>query len=195
MGHVMKFSDETDQVLVRWAQDGELWALDALLRRYRHKLFRQVVRLVRDSAEAEDVVQESMIAAFRSIDNFRGDSAFFTWLYRIAINIAKNNLLHAGRRLPLYSDLIDANLDNESGASPYIDTPDSILETRELLDLVSVILEDMPTEQRDALLLREVDGLTYEDIAIAMHCPIGTVRSRVHRARDFVTAAVRGRLG
>lgn len=186
-------SGESDQLLVRLAQDGSGAAFDALVLRYRRQLVRQVLPLVRDNSEAEDIVQDALVSAFSSLRNFRGDSSFFTWLYRIAINSAKYSRLRSSRRLPLISDIADEE-DQERMVSEQVielETPESIMESQQLLRLLSEAIDELPVDYRDALLLRELEGLSYEEIAERMHCPVGTVRSRVHRARDSIASTLR----
>lgn len=186
-------SGDSDQLLVRLAQDGSSAAFDALVLRYRRQLVRQVLPLVRDNSEAEDIVQDALVSAFSSLRNFRGDSSFFTWLYRIAINSAKYSRMRSMRRLPLISDIADESdqerLFNEQEMD--LETPESILESQQLLRLLSEAIDELPADYRDALLFRELEGLSYEEIAERMHCPVGTVRSRVHRARDAIATALR----
>lgn len=183
---------DTDQVLVRLAQDGERTAFDILVRRYRRFLIRQVLPLLRDINDAEDVVQEAFVSAYNAIPNFRGDAAFSTWVYRIAINSAKRYRLEAAQRFPIMSDIAEADkiegLMDESQMS--LDTPESLLESSEMLRLINEVFDALPQEQQEALIMREFDGLSYEEIAENMHCPVGTVRSRVHRARDAISAAL-----
>lgn len=186
-------SGESDQLLVRLAQDGSAAAFDALVLRYRRQLVRQVLPLVRDNSEAEDIVQDALVSAFSSLRNFRGDSSFFTWLYRIAINSAKYSRMRSTRRLPLISDIAEdgdqERLYNEQEID--LETPESILESQQLLRLLSDAIDELPADYRDALLFRELEGLSYDEIADRMHCPVGTVRSRVHRARDSIATALR----
>jgi len=183
---------DTDQVLVRLAQDGERAAFDILVRRYRRYLIRQVLPLLRDINDAEDVVQEAFVSAYNAIPNFRGDAAFSTWVYRIAINSAKRYRLESSQRFPLLSDIaetdkIEGMLDEGQMS---LETPESLLESSEMLGLINNVFDALPHEQQEALIMREIDGLSYEEIAENMHCPVGTVRSRVHRARDAISAAL-----
>lgn len=193
VGNIMISASETDQFLVQLAQEGDSRAFDDLVRRYRKKLIRQVLPLVRDVAEAEDIAQEAFVAAFKSIKNFRGESAFSTWLYRIGINLAKHNLIQSNKRPTLYEDLVgSAESHIVLDAEQDFVTPESVAEIHEILLLLDSAMEKLPAEQREALTLLEIEGLTYEEIASSMHCPIGTVRSRVHRARDAVSLALAG---
>lgn len=183
---------ESDQLLVRLAQGGSEAAFNALVLRYRRPLVRQVLAMVRDSTEAEDVVQDALMSAFSSLGSFRGDSSFFTWLYRIAINAAKHSWTRSTRRFPSFSDISDA--DDREGAKEEseidMETPESVLEGKQILRTLSDVIDRLPAEQQEALMLRELDGLSYEQIATAMHCPVGTVRSRVSRARETISAAI-----
>jgi RNA polymerase sigma-70 factor (ECF subfamily) len=188
----MKSTRESDQLLVRQAQDGSEAAFNELVIRYRRLLIRQVLPFVRDSNEAEDIVQDALMSAFSSLKNFRGDSSFFTWLYRIAINSAKHSWSQSTRRLPRFSDFPDTSGDDHMMDEKEIDleTPEALMESRQILRLLSDVIERLPAEQQEALMLRELDGLSYEEIAAAMHCPVGTVRSRVSRAREAISAAI-----
>lgn len=193
----MESSRESDQQLVRLAQDGDKAAFDELVLRYRRQLIRQVLPLARDNSEAEDIVQEALMSAFSSLRNFRGDSSFFTWLYRIAMNSAKYARMRSTRRLPRVSDIGDETDRERLVAEQDMDlaTPESILEGEQLLRLLSAAIDELPADYREALMLRELDGLSYEEIAEKMHCPVGTVRSRVHRARDAITSALQAAFG
>jgi RNA polymerase sigma-70 factor (ECF subfamily) len=188
----MKSSRESDQLLVRLAQDGSEAAFNALVLRYRRLLIRQVMHFARDANEAEDIVQDALMSAFGSLKHFRGDSSFFTWLYRIAINSAKHSWNQSARRLPRFSDISDTSDNDHMLDDREIDleTPEALMESRQILRLLNDVIERLPPEQREALLLRELDGLSYEEIAAAMHCPVGTVRSRVSRAREAISAAI-----
>jgi len=181
-----------DQELVERVQNGEKAAFDILVRRYEHKLANVIGRYIRDPSEVLDVAQEAFIKAYRALPNFRGDSAFYTWLYRIAINTAKNHLVTASRRPP--SDDIDAQeaeqFDGGSGLKEY-ETPERLALRSELAAVIQDAIEELPEDLRTALVLRELDGLSYEEIASAMDCPIGTVRSRIFRARDAVDRRIR----
>jgi RNA polymerase sigma-70 factor (ECF subfamily) len=187
---------ETDQLLVRLAQSGNRPAFDTLVLRYRRRLLRHVLPLVRDEGEAEDVVQDAFFSAFNSLHHFRGDSEFSTWLYRIAINSAKHSLSQAKRRFPNISDFV--NEDDREGMlheqEMDFETPEAMLESQQILHLLNEAIENLPPEQREALMLREIEGLSYDSIAISMDCPIGTVRSRVHRARDGIAAYLHSKL-
>lgn len=181
-----------DQELVKRVQNGEKAAFDILVRKYEHKLANVISRYIRDSSEVMDVSQEAFIKAYRALPNFRGDSAFYTWLYRIAINTAKNYLVAAGRRPP--RDDIDARdaeqFDSAAGLREYA-TPDRVAMRSELATAIQDAIDALPDELRMAIVLRELEGLSYEEIAGAMDCPIGTVRSRIFRARDAIDKRIR----
>jgi RNA polymerase sigma-70 factor (ECF subfamily) len=181
-----------DQELVERVQSGEKAAFDILVRKYEHKLANVISRYIQDSSEVLDVSQESFIRAYRALPNFRGDSAFYTWLYRIAINTAKNYLVAAGRRPP--KDDIDAEeaeqFETGSGLKEYA-TPERLALKSELAATIQDAIDDLPEELRVAIVLRELEGLSYEEIATAMDCPIGTVRSRIFRARDAIEKRIR----
>ena len=184
---------EIDRQLVLRAQLGEKVAFDTLVTKYQRRLFRVAIRMVGDMAEAEDVVQETFIKAYRALSQFRGDSAFFTWLYRIAVNAARNSLESKGRRLPeLHSNKSDD--DETFDVELYlndIDTPESLLLSKQIAQTVNQAMEALPEDWRMALSLREIDGLSYEEIAEMMACPIGTVRSRIFRARESIAEKIR----
>ncbi len=183
---------QTDQRLVEQVKNGYPEAFDLLVRKYQHKIYGLVSRFVSDPSAAEDIVQESFIKAYRSLDRFRGDSAFYTWLYRIAVNTAKNYVVSRGRRPP------DADIDAEeaeqmsgSEALQEFGTPEEVILSTEVTQKVLEVIENLPPDLRTALILREIDGLTYEEIAQVMDCPIGTVRSRIFRAREAVNDALK----
>ncbi len=181
-----------DQELVERVQKGEKAAFDILVRKYEHKLANVISRYIRDPSEVLDVSQEAFIKAYRALPNFRGDSAFYTWLYRIAINTAKNHLVAAGRRPP--KDDIDAQdaeqFEAGSGLKEYA-TPERLVLSNELAVTIQDAIDELPEELRVAIVLRELEGLSYEEIASAMECPIGTVRSRIFRARDAIDKRIR----
>jgi RNA polymerase sigma-70 factor (ECF subfamily) len=181
-----------DDDLVRRVQQGEKGAFDVLVRKYEHKLANVIGRYIHDPSEVLDVSQEAFIKAYRALPNFRGDSAFYTWLYRIAINTAKNHLVAAGRRPP--GDDIDAGdaeqFENAAGLKEYA-TPERLLLKDELELTIQSAIDALPQDLRTAIVLRELEGLSYEDIADAMDCPIGTVRSRIFRARDAIDKRIR----
>jgi RNA polymerase sigma-70 factor (ECF subfamily) len=179
---------EIDQQLVERAQRGDKQAFGLLVDKYQRKLARLLSRFVRDPAEVEDVTQEAFIKAYRALPNFRGDSAFYTWLYRIGINTAKNYLMAAGRRAPTSTsvDSEEAEGLDEGEQLRDINTPESLLLSREIGDTVNATMQALPEELRTAIQLREIEGMSYEDIAQIMNCPIGTVRSRIFRAREAI---------
>lgn len=178
---------ELDLVLVAKVQQGHKPSFDLLVKKYQTRILALVHRFVRDRHEAEDVAQEAFIRAYRALVNFRGESAFYTWLYRIAINTAKNHLVARGRRVPESDvDLADAEQFDDGGALRDINTPEAGLLSSELERAVFKAIASLPQELKTALTLREFDGLSYEDIAEIMRCPVGTVRSRIFRAREEV---------
>ncbi len=181
-----------DQELVARVQSGEKAAFDILVRKYEHKLANVISRYINDPNEVLDVAQDAFIKAYRALPNFRGDSAFYTWLYRIAINTAKNHLVAASRRPP--KDDVDAQdaeqFETGSGLKEYA-TPERLALRSELALTIQDAIERLPEELRVAIVLRELEGLSYEEIAAAMDCPIGTVRSRIFRARDAIDKQIR----
>ena len=179
---------EVDQLLVERAQRGDKRAFELLVEKYQHKLARLVSRLVRDPGEAEDVTQEAFIKAYRALPSFRGDSAFYTWLYRIGINTAKNFLVATGRRAPTSTevDAEEAEGYESSELLHDINTPESLLLSKEIGTTVNAAIESLPEELRSAIQLRELEGMSYDEIAKLMDCPIGTVRSRIFRAREAI---------
>jgi RNA polymerase sigma-70 factor (ECF subfamily) len=185
--------EESDLVLVKRVQRGDKSAFDLLVRKYQHKVVKLVLRYVRNPAEAEDISQEAFIKAYRALPQFRGDSAFYTWMYRIAINTAKNSLASRDRS-PIAYDL-DLNDPEESHSvqaklqDP--DTPEGMALTEEIRGIVNSAIEALPEELKTAIVLRELDGLSYEEIAAAMECPVGTVRSRIFRAREAIDKRLR----
>lgn len=181
-----------DQKLVARVQRGEKGAFDLLVRKYQHKVAKLVSRFVRDRAEIEDVTQEAFIRAYRAIGSFRGESAFYTWLYRIAVNTAKNYLESQGRRPP-GSDVEAETAEQLEGGELLRDTatPERHMLTDEIAATVRRVLEGLPADLRAAITLREIEGLSYEEIAEVMDCPIGTVRSRIFRAREAIDAELK----
>ncbi|MFN2300886.1 MAG: RNA polymerase sigma factor RpoE [Gammaproteobacteria bacterium] len=176
-----------DQALVERVQRGDRAAFDALVLKYQHKIVKLVGRYVYDRSEAYDVTQEAFLKAWRALPDFRGDSAFYTWLYRIAINTAKNHLVAQSRRPTDQGlDLQDPEQYEVASRLRDNDTPERLLLTEEIRQAVIRAIEELPEELRTAIMLRELDGLSYEEIAQAMDCPIGTVRSRIFRAREAV---------
>ena len=184
---------EIDQELVERAQRGDKQAFGLLVEKYQRKLARLLSRFVRDPAEVEDVTQEAFIKAYRALPKFRGDSAFYTWLYRIGINTAKNYLMAAGRRAPTSTgvDSEEAESLAEGEQLRDINTPESLILSREIGDTVNATMEGLPEELRTAIQLREIEGMSYEDIAQIMNCPIGTVRSRIFRAREAIAVQLK----
>lgn len=187
-------SRETDQQLVRRAQKGDSRAFDLLVLKYQGRIAALVSRYVNDPADIEDVTQEAFIKAYRALAKFRGDSAFYTWLYRIAANAAKNYLVARGRRPSSDADVDDAEYFDEGESLRDVETPENHYFGRELATVVKSALESLPEELRAALMLREFDGLSYEEIAEVMACPVGTVRSRIFRAREAVDSRVRAQM-
>ena len=176
----------TDQVLVERVQKGDQKAFNLLVVRYQHKVASLVSRYV-PSGDVPDVVQEAFIKAYRALDSFRGDSAFYTWLYRIAVNTAKNYLVAQGRRPPSSDvDAIEAENFESGGALKEISNPENLMLSEELRQIVFRTIESRPEDLRMAITLRELDGLSYEEIAAIMDCPVGTVRSRIFRAREAI---------
>lgn len=184
---------EIDQALVERAQAGEKHAFELLVAKYQRKLARLLSRFIRDAAEVEDVAQEAFIKAYRALPGFRGESAFYTWLYRIGINTAKNYLVSQGRRAPTTTEFDAEEAESFEGAEHLHDlnTPEASMLTAEIARTVNDTVASLPEELRTALTLREMEGLSYEDIAQAMNCPIGTVRSRIFRAREAVAEKLR----
>jgi RNA polymerase sigma-70 factor (ECF subfamily) len=184
---------EIDQVLVERAQSGDKHAFDVLVAKYQRKLARLLSRYVRDAAEVEDVTQEAFIKAFRALPSFRGDSAFYTWLYRIGINTAKNYLVSQGRRAPTSTEYNadEAEAFEDGDQLRDINTPENLLLSKQVGETVNAAIDELPEELRTAIILREIDGLSYEEIALSMNCPIGTVRSRIFRAREAVANKLR----
>lgn len=179
--------DDTDQQLVQRVQQGDKGAFDLLVLKYQHRVLKLVSRFVNDAAEAEDVAQEAFLKAYRALPAFRGDSAFYTWLYRIAINTAKNALVSNRRRpVDFDLDLQDPDQYERQARLKEADTPEGVLLTDEIRLVVEKALEQLPEDLRTAIVLRELEGLSYEEIAEAMDCPVGTVRSRIFRAREAI---------
>ncbi len=181
-----------DLVLVKRVQQGDRAAFDLLVVKYQHKILKLIMRYVRDASEALDVSQEAFLKAYRAIRSFRGDSAFYTWLYRIAINTAKNHVVAAGRK-PLYYDLDlqSAEQTDVFAKLKDIDTPEHLTLSEELRQTVNKAICDLPEDLRTAILLREIEGMSYEEIAQTMECPVGTVRSRIFRAREAIDKKIR----
>ena len=184
---------EIDRQLVARAQRGDKQAFEMLVEKYQRKLARLLSRFIRDPAEVEDVTQEAFIKAYRALPAFRGDSAFYTWLYRIGINTAKNYLMAMGRRAPTSTEVEaeEAEGFEEGEQLRDINTPESLLLSNEIARTVNSTIEQLPEELRTAIQMREIEGMSYEDIAKAMDCPIGTVRSRIFRAREAIAEQLR----
>jgi RNA polymerase sigma-70 factor (ECF subfamily) len=177
----------SDKVLVERVKSGDKTAFDLLVLKYQHKIVKLVMRYVRDSAEALDVTQEAFLKAYRALPGFRGDSAFYTWLYRIAINTAKNYLVAQKRRPLDYDlDLQDPEQYDMQARLKSVDSPEHMVLSEEIRETVNLAISDLPEDLRTAIVLREIDGMSYEEIAQTMECPIGTVRSRIFRAREAI---------
>ncbi len=178
---------ESDKILVLKVQQGDKSAFDLLVIKYQHRIIQLVNRYVKDPSEAQDVAQEAFIKAYRALGNFRGDSAFYTWLYRIAINTAKNYLVSRNRRYFDYQvDIQDAEQVANAPQLKGMDTPENLLLNDEIVSVIKLAIEKLPEEMKMAIMLREFDGLSYEEIAETMECPVGTVRSRIFRAREAI---------
>lgn len=188
---------EVDRQLVERAQRGDKKAFELLVVKYQRKLARLLSRFIRDSSEVEDVTQETFIKAYRALPSFRGDSAFYTWLYRIGINTAKNYLVAMGRRAPTMTGVDNEEAEDiEQGEQlKDLNTPENQMISRQVAETVNSTLQELPEELRTAITLREIDGLSYEEIAQIMNCPIGTVRSRIFRAREAIAERLRPQLG
>lgn len=184
---------EIDQQLVERAQHGDKRAFELLVIKYQRKLARLLSRFIRDAAEVEDVSQEAFIKAYRALPSFRGDSAFYTWLYRIGINTAKNYLVAQGRRAPTITEYSPEDAENfeDAGELRDINTPEHELMTKQIGQTVNSAMAMLPEELRTAITLREIEGLSYEEISEVMNCPIGTVRSRIFRAREAIAEKLR----
>ncbi|MFC0169965.1 RNA polymerase sigma factor RpoE [Pseudoduganella danionis] len=184
---------ECDERLVERVRDGDKQAFDMLVAKYQRRLMRLLSRIVHDQTEAEDVVQETFIKAYRALRHFRGESAFYTWLYRIGINTAKNFLATQGRRTPTSTE-IDAEQAETFAESEHLrdmNTPESMLASKQIAQTVNAAMDALPLDLRTAIALREIEGLSYEEISAIMACPIGTVRSRIFRAREVIADKLR----
>ena len=188
---------EVDQQLVERVQSGDKRAFDLLVSKYQRKLGRLLSRFIRDPSEVEDVTQEAFIKAYRALPGFRGDSAFYTWLYRIGINTAKNHLVALGRRAPTSTEMDAEEAENLDSGEQLRDlnTPENQMMSKQVGETVNQTLLELPEELRTALTLREIEGLSYEEIAAVMQCPVGTIRSRIFRAREAVAEKLRPLLG
>lgn len=188
---------DIDRQLVERAQRGDKRAFELLVEKYQRKLGRLLSRFIRDPSEVEDVMQEAFIKAYRALPAFRGDSAFYTWLYRIGINTAKNYLAALRRRAPTSTemDVEEAEGYDDGERLRDLNTPENMLLSKEVADAVNASMEALPQELRTAIQLREMEGMSYEDIARIMNCPIGTVRSRIFRAREAIAERLRPLIG
>jgi RNA polymerase sigma-70 factor (ECF subfamily) len=185
--------EPTDKQLVERVKRGDKRAFDLLTLKYLHKIISLVGRYLRDQDEVQDVAQEAFIKAYRALPNFRGDSAFYTWLYRIAINAAKNHLVSKSRRPPDTDiDVDDGEFQADSAVLRDDDTPEANLATSQMEDVIYKAIADLPEELKVAVTLREFEGLSYEEIAEVMECPVGTVRSRIFRAREAIEKKIAG---
>jgi RNA polymerase sigma-70 factor, ECF subfamily len=184
--------EQSDLELVRRAQRNERGAFDLLVLRYQHKVIKLVARLLRDQTEAEDVAQEAFVKAYRALGSFRGDSAFYTWLYRIAVNTARNAIASRQRRpLDYETELSESEQSALASKMRHTDTPEANALSEEIRSTVNEAIEQLPEDLRTAIVLREVEGLSYEEIAAAMDCPVGTVRSRIFRAREAIDRSLK----
>ena len=187
---------DSDQQLVDRVRQGDKRAYDTLVIKYQHRILGLVGGYFSDFQEVQDVTQEAFIKAYRALERFRGDSSFYTWLYRIAVNTAKNHLVSKGRRLPESDiDIHDADFLESSNVLRVVDTPERKLYCDEIEQVIHEVIQRLPDELRTAVMLREFDGLSYEEIADVMECPLGTVRSRIFRAREAIDREIRPLLG
>ncbi len=188
---------DADLQLVRRVQHGDKRAFALLVEKYQRRIYRLLSRMIRDQADIEDVAQEAFIKAYRALPNFRGDSAFYTWLYRIAINTAKNHFAAQGRRAPTVAanDIGDQDIGDDVAQLSDMATPDSLYQSKQVGLAVNRAIEQLPEDLRTAIVLREIEGLSYDEIAQAMNCPVGTVRSRIFRAREAIAQELRPLLG
>ncbi|MDD4915115.1 MAG: RNA polymerase sigma factor RpoE [Methylococcales bacterium] len=187
MNEEINHSEDLDQDLVLRVQQGDKSAFDLLVLKYQHRIVHLVNRYVKDPSEAQDVAQDTFLKAYRALGDFRGESAFYTWLYRIAINTAKNYLLSRSRRHFDYEiDVQDAEQVENAAQLKDMDSPDNLLMNEQIVQVIKTAIDRLPEEMRIAITLRELEGMSYEEIAEAMDCPIGTVRSRIFRAREAI---------
>lgn len=188
---------DADKLLVERAQRGDARAFEMLVLRYRRRIERLIGRMTRDEGLVQDLAQETFLRAWRALPQFRGESAFYTWLYRIGINTAKNYLVAMGRRAPTSTDFDSEEAENFESAEGLrdVNTPESLLATQQIGETVNEAMEALPEDLRTAIVLREIEGLSYEEIANVMDCPIGTVRSRIFRAREAIAERLRPLLG
>jgi RNA polymerase sigma-70 factor (ECF subfamily) len=181
-----------DQKLVERVQRGDKNAYNLLVAKYQHKVANLISRYVKNHSDVPDIAQEAFIKAYRALPNFRGDSAFYTWLYRIAVNCAKNHMVASGRKPPGSDvEIEDAEIYDSGDALRENASPEKLLLTKEIKDVVFNTIEQLPDDLRTAINLRELEGLSYEEIATIMDCPVGTVRSRIFRAREAVDKKIR----
>jgi RNA polymerase sigma-70 factor, ECF subfamily len=186
-----KQSEQLDEDLVAKVQRGDKKAFDLLVIKYQHRIIQLVNRYVKDPSEAQDVAQETFVKAYRALAGFRGESAFYTWLYRIAINTAKNYLVARTRRSYDYEiDIDDAESFENAPQLQGLETPERLLISQEIVDTIKTAIEKLPEDMRIAIMLREFEGMSYEEIAEAMDCPVGTVRSRLFRAREAIDSKI-----
>lgn len=193
MGEKARMSEQNvDQALVERVQQGDKNAFNLLVKKYQHKVANLVSRYVKNQSDVADIVQEAFIKAYRALPNFRGESAFYTWLYRIAVNTAKNHLVATGRKPPSSDiEIDDAEIYDSGDALREQASPEKLLLTEEIKKIVFSTMEQLPEDLRVAINLRELEGLSYEEIAEVMGCPVGTVRSRIFRARDAIDKKIR----
>jgi RNA polymerase sigma-70 factor (ECF subfamily) len=184
-------SGAADLALVKRVQQGDRAAFDLLVAKYQHRILKLIMRYVKDPSEALDVAQEAFLKAYRAASSFRGDSAFYTWMYRIAINTAKNHLVSASRRAAQFDfDIQDAEQYEVTAKLQELDTPEALAMSEQLRAKVLQTINQLPEDLRTAILLREVEGMSYEEIAQTMQCPVGTVRSRIFRAREAIDKGI-----
>ncbi len=180
-------NEQLDKDLVKRVQQGDKSAFDLLVIKYQHRIIQLVNRYIKDPSEAQDVAQEAFIKAYRALPNFRGDSAFYTWLYRIAINTAKNYLLSRSRRYSNYQvDIQDAEQIENAPQLQGSETPEYLLMNDDIVNTIETVIDNLPEEMRIAIMLREFEGMSYDEIAQTMECPVGTIRSRIFRAREAI---------
>ena len=185
-----------DQILVQRVQRGDQVAFELLVMKYQRRIFRLIMRFIRDPALAEDVAQETFLRAYRAIPQFRGESQFYTWLYRIAVNTAKKTLAEGAREVSLRDGSTeDGETSSVDEHLSDLETPEAVLAGRQVVRTVNAAIDELPEDLRTAIALREIEGMSYEDIARAMGCPVGTVRSRIFRAREAIARRLRPLLG
>ena len=187
MNNQPNINEQLDKDLVKRVQQGDKSAYDLLVIKYQHRIIQLVNRYIKDPSEAQDIAQEAFIKAYRALPNFRGDSAFYTWLYRIAINTAKNYLLSRSRRYSDYQvDVQDAEQIENAPQLQGRDTPEYLLMNDDIVNTIETVIDNLPEEMRIAIMLREFEGMSYDEIAQTMECPVGTIRSRIFRAREAI---------